>query len=185
MKIYNYSIVLSFLSLWINSYFPSDNLYLLGFLIILTFGIIHGANDIVIILKTFNNLKNKPLYFLIIFYLTIVILSALLFTFLPVFALLFFVLISAYHFGEQHWHSILSYENTYIRLIFEFLYGTFIFCLIFYFHIQEVEYIIENICNYTINLFFVPYALFVSGLGVLLLGLYFYTSNKFIFVPTK
>lgn len=177
MKIYNYSIVLSFLSLWLNSYIPADNLYLLGFLIILTFGILHGANDIVIINKSFKTLKNKPIYFLIGFYLTIVMVSALLFTFLPDFALLFFVIISAYHFGEQHWHSVLSYTNKAIKLLFEFLYGSFIFCLIFYFHLEEVERIISNICNYNVNLSFMDYLLTINGVLMVFLGVYLYKTN--------
>jgi len=178
MKIYNYSIVLSFLSLWLNSYFPSDNLYLLGFLIILTFGILHGANDIVIINKSFKTLKNKPIYFLIGFYLTIVLISALLFTFLPDFALLLFVIVSAYHFGEQHWHSVLEYTNKAIKLLFEFLYGSFIFCLIFYFHLEEVERIISNICNYDVSLSFMDYLLAAVGVLMFGLGFYLFKTNK-------
>ncbi len=178
MKIYNYSIVLSFLSLWLNSYFPSDNLYLLGFLMILTFGILHGANDILIINKSFKSLKNSPIYFLIGFYLTLVLSTALLFTFLPDFALLFFITISAYHFGEQHWHSVLSYTHKTIKLLFELLYGSFIFCLIFYFHVPEVEYIISNICHYAVNLSHIDYLLTINGLLMVFVGIYLYKTNK-------
>jgi len=178
MKIYNYSIVLSFLSLWLNSYFPADNLYLLGFVIILTFGIIHGANDVVIINKNFKTLKNRSLYFIIGFYLTIVVVSALLFTFLPDFALLFFIIVSAYHFGEQHWHSVLAYTNKVIKMLFEFLYGSFIFCLIFYFHLEEVEFIVSNICNYTVDLSFMDYLLAIDGILMVLLGVYLFRTNR-------
>ncbi len=178
MKLYNYSVVLSLLSLLINHYLPSESMYLLGFLIILTFGVLHGANDIVIINKSFKQLKNKKLVFVISFYLTIVLVSATLFVFVPVLALLLFVIISAYHFGEQHWNSILVYSNRYIKVLFELIYGCFIFCLIFYFHLEEVERIIESICNYYIDLSRMWLLLTISGVLMVILSLYLLTNNK-------
>ncbi len=178
MKIYHYSIVLSFLSLWLNSYFPSKGLYLLGLFLILSFGVFHGANDIVIIHKSYKELKNKSLYKLIGIYLTIVLCFALFFTFFPSIALLCFVLFSAYHFGEQHWQQILKYTSNYLKFLFEFLYGSLIFGLIFMFHQNEVEIIIQDICNFKISLDFLPILLICIGVCIVGLSLYFYKTSK-------
>jgi Brp/Blh family beta-carotene 15,15'-monooxygenase len=101
------------------------------------------------------------------------------FVFVPDIALLLFVIISAYHFGEQHWHDVLVYSQRYIKLFYELVYGCFIFSLIFYFHLTEVESIIESICGYYINLSMMWLYLTVSGVLLVLVGIYFYRTNKF------
>jgi Brp/Blh family beta-carotene 15,15'-monooxygenase len=180
MKIYKYIIVLSFLSLWLNSYIPSEGLYLLGLFLILSFGILHGANDIVIISKTFKRLKNKSLVFLISFYLTVVILFALFFSFLPDIALLLFIILSAYHFGEQHWNEILLKANSAINFLYYLTYGALIFSLIFYFHETEVERIINDICVYSIKLDFLKNLLITLGIVLFTISIYYYkTLNIF------
>lgn len=178
MNIYKYIIVLSFLSLWLNSYIPSNGLYLLGLFLILSFGILHGANDIVIISKTFKKLKNKSLAFLIIFYLTFVLSFALFFIYLPDFALLFFIFLSAYHFGEQHWNEILLKSHNLINAIFFLFYGSLIFTLIFYFHQTEVEGIIKEIIGYSIDLNFLQNLLVALGLAIALISIYYYRTLK-------
>lgn len=178
MKIYKYIIVLSFLSLWLNAYIPAKGLYLLGLFLILSFGILHGANDIVIISKTFKKLKNKSLAFLISFYLTFVLLFALFFSILPDFALLFFIIFSAYHFGEQHWNHILLNSNRVINSLFYLSYGSLIFTLIFYFHQFEVEIIVNDIIGYSISLNFLETLLIIQGISIVLLSIFYYNTEK-------
>lgn len=174
MKIYHYSIVLSFLSLWLNSYFPSEGLYILGLLLILSFGVFHGANDIAIIYKSYKTLSNSLLYRLIGVYLTIVLFFALFFTFFPSVSLFCFVLLSAYHFGEQHWQHILKDEVNFLKYIFKFSYGSLIFVLIFIFHQEEVENIIAQISGVYLNLYFLQNVLIILGLLIIAIGTYFY-----------
>jgi len=82
-----------------------------GFLLILSIGIIHGANDLLIIKKYTrkDSLKSQITYFL--YYLGLVFLGFLFFYAFPSIALLSFVLVSIYHFGEQHWESNLVNIN--------------------------------------------------------------------------
>jgi Brp/Blh family beta-carotene 15,15'-monooxygenase len=178
MKIYKYIIVLSFLGLWLNSFIPSEYLYILGLVLILTFGILHGANDIVIIHRSYKALNINNIYSTIIFYLVIVGLFAVFFVFVPDFALLTFILISAYHFGEQHWHLILKSTNQILSGFFEFIYGCLIFCLIFYFHQSEVENIINDICGYYISLDFLKYMLAALCTSVFVISLYLNKANR-------
>ena len=81
---------------------------ILGFLLILSIGVIHGANDLLIIKKYTkkDTLKSQILYFL--YYLGIVFIGFVFFYLFPAIALLSFVLVSIYHFGEQHWEANVS-----------------------------------------------------------------------------
>ena len=81
---------------------------IVGFLLILSIGVIHGANDLLIIKKYTrkDTLKSQINYFL--YYLGLVFLGFLFFYVFPSIALLSFVLVSIYHFGEQHWEFKVS-----------------------------------------------------------------------------
>ena len=93
---------------------------ILGIVAILSIGIVHGANDLKII-STFtkNDINSSKLKYFS-FYLLTVLMGGLLFFFLPSFALLFFVLVSCFHFGEQHWESKIK-PNKYNSLLYFFL----------------------------------------------------------------
>ena len=47
--IYKFSILSSFLGLWITSLLPEAFELILGFILIFTFGMVHGSNDIMIV----------------------------------------------------------------------------------------------------------------------------------------
>ena len=57
-NIFNFSIVSSFLGLWISTHVPESFELILGFILIFTFGMIHGSNDLLIVKKL---LKNRAL----------------------------------------------------------------------------------------------------------------------------
>jgi Brp/Blh family beta-carotene 15,15'-monooxygenase len=78
----------------------------------------------------------------------------LLFYLLPELALVIFILVSAYHFGEQHWNQLSTEKNTPIISLFQLVYGLFIFALLFYFHQNEVAIIIGEIIHSPINIHF-------------------------------
>ena len=86
---------------------------ILGFILILSIGVIHGANDLLIIKNyTLNkSIKGQFLYFF--YYVSIVLLGFLFFYVLPALALVSFILISIYHFGEQYWE--VNLRNTKIN----------------------------------------------------------------------
>ena len=108
---------------------------------ILSFGVLHGANDLVLI----DQLKsNKKLDFIKIIgiYVSIVGISVLLFTNIPIVALLLFILVSSYHFGEQHWNEIIKSNKSFITPMFQFNYGLLILVILFYFNSKEVIEII-------------------------------------------
>ena len=177
-KFTNFSIVASFLGLWINSFIEEETQIIIGFLLIFSFGILHGANDLQLIDKTISKLSGNSFYKILLYYVTVVVFGAFLFFFIPALALLLFIVVSGYHFGEQHWQSELMGESKKINLLFHLFYGLLILSLLFVFHIQEVQRIISdiskiNLTSNSIYLFF-----YFSLFGFLVLCLIKYLKSK-------
>ena len=119
---------------------------IVGFLLILSIGVIHGANDLLIIKKYTrkDSLKSQINHFL--YYLGIVFLGFLFFYAFPSIALLSFVLVSIYHFGEQHWESSSFNTNLYKRKkIFPIImHGSTFFLVIFINNIDVVNDVLAS-----------------------------------------
>ena len=148
--IYSFSIVFSFVGLWITSLLPEAFELFLGFILIFTFGMIHGSNNIMIVdklsKKTYSNF-----FKIVSTYLIVVTAAILIFYFIPVLALVLFILFSAYHFGEQHWEEVLSNLSLPLQKFFFFCYGLLILFLVFLFNVEEVIKIIYEITLLELN----------------------------------
>jgi Brp/Blh family beta-carotene 15,15'-monooxygenase len=153
----NYSkiaIVASFFGLWMDSFLSSKYQIIFGFLLIFTLGILHGANDLLLI-KNRNITKQQNSWFKILgYYVLVVLAGVLLFYIIPQVALLLFIIVSAHHFGEQQWQNIKHDFPKGILFLFQFFYGFIILLLLFVFHSSEVQNIIFDIANITIP---IPY----------------------------
>jgi beta-carotene 15,15'-dioxygenase len=172
------SVITSFVGLWLTSYLSDKYQTVVGFILILTFGVLHGANDLVLI----NHLNpDKKINFikLIGIYVFIVGISVLFFTFIPSVALLLFILVSSYHFGEQHWNAIITTKKTFVSLVFHFIYGLLVLLLLFYINSREVISIIAEITEYTISEDSIEIAL------LLCLAIFIITTIKMYFVSTE
>ncbi|MBC7524719.1 MAG: Brp/Blh family beta-carotene 15,15'-dioxygenase [Flavobacterium sp.] len=180
LKNSNLSIVASFLGLWITSFFENKVQIIFGFILILSFGILHGANDLVVFKKI--NATNSATSFLklISSYVIIVLFSAMLFTIIPWLALLLFIIVSGYHFGEQHWQELEIKNFRLLLPIFQFNYGIFILILLFVFHVTEVEEIIFSIIGINITFINFTYLVLIFGFTLGIFFVYLYcTSIKF------
>ena len=135
--------ILSLFSLFISNHLNSEYFYFACYGLILTFGIIHGANDILILLKGKKQTK-KIVIRSTVKYLSIVLLISVLFFLFSEISLLFFVLFSAYHFGEQQWTIFGSNQSKSISL-FYFFFGLLIFSVLFLFNKSDVSNIIFEI----------------------------------------
>lgn len=150
-KTNKFAIIVSFFALWINVNFSPNYQQVIGFVVIFLFGILHGANDLALFQKISETEKSISLKKLTLYYVGIVIFGAVLFYSIPILALLLFILFSSYHFGEQHWNTIETEEKNSWITIFQTIYGLFIFSLLFTFHENEVEKIIYQITNFSIE----------------------------------
>ena len=179
MKNYsNIAIVASFFGLWMDSFLSTRMQILSGFLLIFTFGILHGANDLLLIKNT-NTIKQTNSRFKILAYYVIVVLAGiLLFYIIPQVALLLFIIVSANHFGEQQWQNLEQDFPTWLLLLFHFFYGLVILLLLFNFHTIQVQNIIFKIANMLVPLPFFWIALQVSVVTFLCLSAYFYWKSE-------
>ena len=106
---------------------------MVGFSLILSVGLIHGANDLLIIKRNTSSDTNFSQFKSFIKYFGIVLAGLIFFYFFPSFALISFILVSIYHFGEQHIEAIpldknLKNTRRYISII---SHGILLFTIIF------------------------------------------------------
>ena len=178
-KLQKISVLTSFLGLWLTSFLTVRNQEIVGFVLIFTFGILHGANDLVLISQLKSGKKSKFIKILLS-YLTIVSISVLLFTKIPMVALVLFILVSSYHFGEQHWQAILRDGTILLIKLFQFNYGLLLLMLLFSFNKQEVIQIVNKITNSIVTEYEISVALLIT-IGVFLVNslLLLRTSKSF------
>lgn len=158
----NFSIVASFVGLWINSFFNEFTQIIIGFVLIFTFGILHGANDLLLIQKSNPTKAQLKFTTILLYYVLVVLFGALLFFYLPMLALILFILISGYHFGEQHWHEIVKTDNQFVKKLFFLVYGLLILSMLFYFQAEEVHLIIKDITNFSLSEQLIDYNFYIT-----------------------
>ena len=141
--------ILSLFSVFVSNHLNSEYFYFACYGLILTFGIIHGANDILILLKG-KKKTNEIVLKSTIKYLSVVILISFIFFNFSEVSLLFFVLFSAYHFGEQQWTIFGSNQSKSISL-FYFFFGLLIFSMLFLFNKSDVSNIVFEITKIHIS----------------------------------
>jgi len=177
MKNYtNIAIVASFFGLWMDSFF-SDNVQIIcGFILILSFGILHGANDLELIHKIdLGNHKKEKLQVLL-YYILFTVTGIFLFYIFPLLALLIFIFVSAYHFGEQQWQKLPNALPIWSQVLYQFLYGFVILFLLFVFHEKQVQEIIFSITNIKVPTSYFIALTKVSGVALFSLAVYLFSK---------
>ena len=178
-------IVVTFFALWLAVTFENNIENILAYILILTFGILHGANDIKLLQKANVGVPSKKGFLLtLVYYILFVLGSGVLFLVIPTVALAAFVLFSGYHFGEQHWVSKIKVPSV-LNSIFLSTYGIFILFLIFSAHGTEVSLIIEQICGFNIPIDYYSYGVLSTGIITCLFGAISYTRKKIRFNVVK
>ena len=153
VKIIKSRIVVFLISIGLSNLLPVVYQDILGFILILSIGVIHGANDLLIIKKYTrkSSLKSQISYFL--YYLGLVFLGFIFFYLFPSIALLSFVLVSIYHFGEQHWESNTSNANFInVKRIYPIiLHGLIFFVIVFMNNINIVNDVLLDFNTISLN----------------------------------
>ncbi len=158
--IQNFNIVSTFLCLWLTVIMPKNVEVYVACFFILSVGLIHGANDIKILKKVYQH-KNWSFYKFLSLYICIVVIGAIMLYRIPTIALCLFIVISGYHFGEQHFHNISS-NNRFLKISLYTGYGCSVLFLLLVNNRSESITIIYQITNvhFISNLF--TYALILS-----------------------
>ena len=110
---------------------------------VLTVGLMHGATDHVLYTNS-NKIKFKskiPKAF-VVKYLTILIFMGLVWLFLPKLALVIFLLVSAYHFGQTQLQYVPIRENSILKKLYYFSWGILILSLIILLNLEESKSLI-------------------------------------------
>ncbi len=167
-KLRQIAILASFFCIWLTSFIDSEYENILGFFLILTFGILHGSNDIFLISKIRVSKASTSYGRVLSFYVVFVFLALGVFYFAPIMALSIFIVCSAYHFGEQHWeNNFLLGDGTWKRIFF-ILYGMFVLSLLFWLNDEAVIEIVATIGAHDIPKAAISYLFY---------------NNLFLFVP--
>jgi len=164
--------VATFFGLWLSVYLPLELELLLSFLLIGTFGILHGANDIGVLTTYFQKRGAKIAKTgMTLLYIVMIASICIVFYFFPTIALVLFILFSSYHFGEQHWNASLT-GNLKGKPLFYILYGGLILFMLFYAHRVQVVQIVSDITGQHVP---------TRVIGQLFLGVGIATSLYFLY----
>ena len=162
------AILASFFCLWLSSLLNSQHETILGFFLILSFGILHGSNDIFLILKIRVSKASNSYLGVLGFYILFVLLACALFYLIPAVALSIFIVGSGYHFGEQHWENYFLPVSGIWKRGFYLLYGMFVLNLLFWLNSEQVITIVTEIATKEISTIAISY-LFYANLALLAL----------------
>jgi Brp/Blh family beta-carotene 15,15'-monooxygenase len=166
-KLHSFIVVSTFFALWLAVFFGELVENILAYSLILTFGILHGANDLKLLQRsTHTNISGKGFATVLVYYILFVGTSLALFYFIPSIALLSFIIFSGYHFGEQHWAIKLKKSSTEDYLFF-LCYGLSILFLLFYAHSSQVSGVIATITGHDFPRWVYGYGLVLSASGTL------------------
>ncbi|WP_127140055.1 Brp/Blh family beta-carotene 15,15'-dioxygenase [Flagellimonas marinaquae] len=172
IRITSFLMVATFFGLWLSVYLPLELELLLSFLLIGTFGILHGANDIGVLTTYFQKRGAKIAKTgMTLLYIVMIASICIVFYFFPTIALVLFILFSSYHFGEQHWNASLT-GNLKGKPLFYILYGGLILFMLFYAHRVQVVQIVSDITGQDVPTWVI---------GQLFLGVGIVTSLYFLY----
>lgn len=169
------SLVFIFISISLNTVFSGA----LALFLILSLGIIHGANDLKLLQQKKIKSTQKDFLSLLLIYIGVVFLGVVVFYSIPHYGLLAFVLVSSYHFGEQHLEFTFANRKTpspWVHPLY-FFYGATVFGLLFYLQADIVLPIIEQISGVNLS------AIVVQGLLIFSFGCWIIIA--FFFSPLK
>ena len=145
------AIVTTIFLLWISTFVQEELESLLAYVFIFSFGILHGSNDISLLeVRDDKKVPGWSYVKILTSYLIFIGLTAVLFYVLPVIGLLVFILLSAYHFGEEHWRDKLN-DSSFLGRIFYMLYGLLVLFLLFQAHSTEVIDLVDSITGVAIS----------------------------------
>ena len=156
---------------------PKAILNVIAVLNVLTIGIIHGANDLYLVTKSIRTSKKITFTFTFFIYTAFILVMVFALYQKPIVALIFFVLISSFHFGEQQWYnkSIISSNSD---NIFYFFYGVLLFSILFISNFNETQSIINEISSVVIAKELLYYVLIISTIALIFLFLRKINSYK-------
>ena len=176
-----FSIIISFFSLGLCSFVSAENQLFIGFAFILSFGILHGSNDIFVLKKILLKSENFSFFKILLLYVLFILCCILLFYYFPIIILVLFILFSGYHFGEQqliYLNNKLETSSNLFLQSYQTLYGLLILFLLFEFHNNEVILVISDISKFRLNPLVITYGLLIIVILFLVFSVQILKTNS-------
>lgn len=157
-----WALVLTAVALWLSFYVEHSYLDVLGYFSIATLGLLHGSNDLHIlkVMGSKDSLRGLSKYGNYL-YILAALFVVLIFLWFPFAALYFFILMSSYHFGEQHYEYAKG-KRPWRGALF-LAYGLFLFSLLFYAQYVNVNPIFEEVSGRPVHRHYFLWAMWISG----------------------
>ena len=172
----NFMIFFTFLLFWFGIQFGEIVEDSFAFFLVITIGILHGANDLLILSKrNFSSKKNVNKNLLI--YLFMITLCVILFFLNSFLAIITFIIISAFHFGEEHFSEKIK-QNGIERYFYFFIYGLIVFGMLFYNSEIQLKEIMIDLVGISFSPYLVKVILLISILLFLLMSVYFFLKKQ-------
>ncbi len=168
IDLYNKILVFSFVSLWLSIKLPEQLENTIAYALIMTVGVVHGAND----LKVYFNTKKTSLTRIILFitfYMVIVGMGFAAFFIIPDVILSLFIVASGYHFGQEHFEKFEVPRSPGQRLL-ELFYGLTIIVTILYVNAQESLPILDDLLSTSLTSTFLFNILIICAAATIILG---------------
>ena len=138
----------TFFLFWVSIQFGEVVEDFIAYIMVISVGILHGANDL-LILST-KDQKDKKLIKNLLIYIGIILLCVVIYLLSSFLAIVLFVVLSAYHFGEEHLSHKIN-VNFGFNAVYFLSYGLFIFALLFYQSLSDVDVIMTDLTGRTFS----------------------------------
>ncbi len=175
-RLHDALLVLSIIALWVAIQLPPSAENVLGYFLILSIGVGHGANDVKIYFKDKNVTRKRALFFIAI-YAAVVLLGFATFFIIPSIILALFITVSGYHFGQEHFEHYKLQDSVFLKLLFT-SYGLAVILTLLYVNHAESIPIISNLINRTLSLNVLAYTTYASVAFTLILGIMLLRNQK-------
>ena len=157
----NFMLFFTFFLFWVSIQFGEVVEDFLAYVMVISVGILHGANDL-LILSTKDQKDKKRIKNLLI-YVGIILLCLVIYLLSSFVAIVLFVVLSAYHFGEEHLSHKIN-VNFVFNAVYFLSYGLFIFALLFYQSMSDVDVIMTELTGRTFSKIQIEITLIVSAI---------------------
>ena len=157
----NFMLFFTFFLFWVSIQFGEVVEDFIAYIMVISVGILHGANDL-LILST-KDQKDKKLIKNLFIYIGIIMLCVVIYLFSSFVAIILFVVLSAYHFGEEHLSHKIN-VNFVFNAVYFLSYGLFIFALLFYQSMSDVDVIMTELTGRTFSKIQIEITLIVSAI---------------------
>ena len=180
---YKYHFFSTLIFFFVSAFLSIENQSIISFILIFSFGLIHGANDIQLIQKKTHNYSANFFIYSILLYVSIVIMGIFIFFYIPKFGLLFFIFFSSFHFGEQHLGQYkINSKNIIIKSLLYVSYGSIILGLLFSLQWLDTHVIIYQISELFISKKTMELYFYLSFPTFFIISLFYKNLRKFLWI---